>query len=400
MAKQLIVIPTFWTKADRSVNDRLVNIYDHPTPIDQEGTLARTLDSLGILEGNFKVVIIPAVTDPELENELAPRLAAITRPFSDLEILIFGRSELKKIHHRLEDSELKDVLPLLDPEGYSNIRNLGLLVAQILHFDSIFFIDDDEVVLDPEYLKKGAAAFGQQIGEEKVLGLTGYYIKNKEGEYLGSDEIPWWDKFWRKGWAMNQCLKEIGRGAGLKKTTLALGGAMVIHRELFEKVPFDPNIVRGEDVDYLINAMMYGHHFFLDSQLSVLHLPPESSDHVFGLRQDIYRFVYEQHKLDYSHSKIDLRKITPLDLMPYPGLFLKHNIVVKSFLAALMTSLRDIREDDFRAHLSNLKVALFEAPAFARHNCRKYFEFQLRWAELMQAMKEDDILRARLFRKR
>lgn len=400
MTKPLIVIPTYWTGLDGPASDRLLNIYDHPTPIDQEGTLARTLDSLRSLKGNFKIIVIGAATDSELEEQLDGRLDEIVRPFADLDLTVFSHPELKKIHQRIEDTELKDLISFLTLDGYSNIRNLGLVIAQILHSDLVVFIDDDEVVADDEYFNKAAASIGQQIEGEKVLGVTGYYTRSKEGEYLGSDEIPWWDRFWQKGWAMNQCLKEIGLGAGIKKTTLALGGAMVLHRELFEKVPFDPSIVRGEDIDYLINAMMYGHNFFLNSQLAVLHQPPEGSNHVLGLRQDIYRFVYETRKLEYSHSKIDLRKLTPDDLMPYPGLFLRHNIVWRSFLAALMTSLRDIREQDFRAHLKNIRVALFEAPAFARRHGRAYFEFQPRWAKLMRKLGEDEILRTRLFKRR
>jgi glycosyltransferase involved in cell wall biosynthesis len=400
MTRPLIVIPTYWTNPGGPAKDRLINVYDHPTPIDREGTLSRALDSLRSLKGGFRIIVIGAATDSVLEEELDQRLHKIVRPFKDLDVRVFSYPELKKIHQRIEDTEFKDLIPLLALDGYSNIRNLGLVIAQILHDELVVFIDDDEVIADDEYINKAVASIGQEIDEEKVLGITGYYTRNREGEYLGSDEIPWWDRFWRKGWAMNQCLKEIGLGAGIKKTTLALGGAMVLHRELFEKVPFDPSIVRGEDIDYLINAMMYGHNFFLNCQLAVLHLPPEGSNHVSGLRQDIYRFVYETRKLEYSHSKIDLRKLTPDDLMPYPGLFLKHNIVWRSFLAALMTSLRDIQEQDFRAHLKNIRVALFEATAFARRHYRAYFEFQPRWVRLMRYFREDEILRTRLFKRR
>lgn len=372
-------------------------MYDHPTPIDQEGTLGRTLNSLLSLKNDFKVVVIATVTDHELEEKIVSRLKKIIRPFSGLDIALFSYPGLKKIRQRFADSELNDTVSMLSLDGYSNIRNLGLLIAQLLNVELAVFIDDDEVITDPNYLSKAIESIGQEVEKEKVLGVTGYYTKNQEGDYLGSDDIPWWDIFWRKGWAMNQVLKTIGQGPRLKKTTLALGGAMIIHQELFTKVPFDPYVVRGEDIDYLINAMMFGHHFFLDNQLSVLHLPPKDLDHVLGLRQDIYRFFYEQHKLDYSHSKIDLQKITAEDLMPYPGLFLKHNINLKSFMAALMTTLRDLRQKDFGRHLKNIKIALFDSRAFARRHCRKYFDWQPRWVQLMTAIKEDEILRTRLF---
>ena len=38
--------------------------------------------------------------------------------------------------------------------GYGAIRNLGLLVADTLGFDAVVFLDDDEVVDDPDFLHR------------------------------------------------------------------------------------------------------------------------------------------------------------------------------------------------------------------------------------------------------
>lgn len=76
---------------------------------------------------------------------------------------------------------------------------------------------------------------------------------------------------------------------------------MVIHRNLFTVVPFDPNISRGEDMDFLINARMFGFPFFLDNRLSIKHLPPPKAHPIWRqLREDIYRFVYERAKIEKS----------------------------------------------------------------------------------------------------
>ena len=62
---------------------------------------------------------------------------------------------------------------------------------------------------------------------------------------------------------------------------------MILHRELFECVPFDPLVTRGEDVDYLINSRMFGFSFFLDNTLSIKHLPqPKSHPQWKRLRED------------------------------------------------------------------------------------------------------------------
>ena len=72
---------------------------------------------------------------------------------------------------------------------------------------------------------------------------------------------------------------------------------MVVHREVFTHIPFDPNITRGEDIDFLINVRMFGYKFFLDNTLSIKHLPPPKPHQVWKQqRQDIYRFVVREGK--------------------------------------------------------------------------------------------------------
>jgi len=52
--KTVMVIPSYWSR-EKSVGWKKQDaIYDHPTPIDQEGTLARTLESLKIIKNKFK----------------------------------------------------------------------------------------------------------------------------------------------------------------------------------------------------------------------------------------------------------------------------------------------------------------------------------------------------------
>ncbi len=46
---------------------------------------------------------------------------------------------------------------------------------------------------------------------------------------------------------------------------------------MFQIVPFDPHVTRGEDIDYLMNAKMFGFDFFLDNKLSIKHLPPKKN---------------------------------------------------------------------------------------------------------------------------
>lgn len=393
--KPSIVIPTYWTAEDGIPTDRLFNIYDHPTPINQSGTLARTLQSLKDLEGDFQVVIIGAVTEPELKDKLVEKIQQIIAKFPSLDIILFTYPQLKTLHERIKEIGQEDLIPALKLEGYSNIRNIGLVIAQLLGSEVTLLIDDDEVVIDKEYVKKALQFMGESRGGNIVYGKSGYYLKNEQGEYLDSDEVPWWDRFWKKGWAMNQVLKTVSEKPRLKKTSLALGGAMVLHQKMFEKVSFDPYALRGEDFDYLINAKMTGFEFFLDNELSVLHLPPPKLSHVLGLRQDIYRFTYEHEKLKYAETRdFDMFDIDDLD--PFPGRLLRSNIYFKSFMISFLTSIRDIIQRDFWLRMKNIKVALRDAKAFAKRNRHRYFGFRYRWSSFMEAIKEDEVLKEEL----
>jgi len=95
---------------------------------------------------------------------------------------------------------------------------------------------------------------------------------------------------------------------------------MAVHRDILMKVPFDPLITRGEDIDFLINLRINRITFWLDRELYIKHLPPKSSQLDWKrLREDIKRFLYERKKV-IDHGGIE--SISQEELMPYPGTFL------------------------------------------------------------------------------
>ena len=53
--KVTMVIPSYWGRKKEEGRKQSDSIYDHPTPLDEEGTLGRLLDSISLLkdaEGN------------------------------------------------------------------------------------------------------------------------------------------------------------------------------------------------------------------------------------------------------------------------------------------------------------------------------------------------------------
>ena len=65
-----VVIPTYWS---RKKDDPWIEgdaVYDHPTPLDGEDTLGRTLASMKLLDNqNFKLIIPICPTTDEIEDE-------------------------------------------------------------------------------------------------------------------------------------------------------------------------------------------------------------------------------------------------------------------------------------------------------------------------------------------
>ncbi len=386
--KTTIVIPSYWTKTTGKQSDRFYNIYDHPTPIDDEGTLGRCLESLRNVEGEFDVVLVGSATEPYLQSKVEERLAGFAKDFEDLGITIFSYTQLRSLHQRMEQLEMEDLIDQVSLDGYGNIRNLCLIVPHILGSDVIIMIDDDELIEDPSFLEKALGCLGEEVEGKPVYAKTGYYV-NEDGSYLSHVKMHWYDLFWEKRRMMNDGFKAIGVPPRCSPTSMFLGGCTVMRSEIFTKVSFDPAITRGEDIDYGINAKMNGFEVFLDNEMWVKHLPPEKPQQRLVFRADVYRFIYEHRKLEYLRSQVDLKPVRPHDLDPYPGPFVGQSVVTKAFLTAVARAFRDIFNGGFGAYLRMAKTSLVDAPAYAKEKCKEYFVFQRRWPEFMEKIGED-----------
>ncbi|MCK5760838.1 MAG: cyclic nucleotide-binding domain-containing protein, partial [Candidatus Delongbacteria bacterium] len=183
----------------------------------------------------------------------------------------------------------------------------------------------------------------------------------------------------------------IGSEPRLKKTPFAFGGAMVIHRNLMRIVPFDPEITRGEDTDYVINARMFGFNFYLDNTLAIKHLPPPKKHPVWKrFREDIYRFLYDKSKFDTQSPQTNLRMITPEEFDPYPGEFMKKDLGDKIFKTNIILALNYLADGDVEAckeTINNIYLARYEA---IPHNNTfdAYLEFQKKWRKFLEHTRE------------
>ncbi len=99
-----MVIPTYWGRASAIGWQEGDAVYDHPTPLDHEGTLLRALQSMEILaDKDFRLVILAIATAGAIEREVEAKVARIIQSVAatGIKTLLFGPSHLKHIHELL-----------------------------------------------------------------------------------------------------------------------------------------------------------------------------------------------------------------------------------------------------------------------------------------------------------
>jgi len=393
----VVIIPTFWTKpkskrARTSIPvDDIASAYDHPTPIDTDGTLSECLRSLEKVEGLGRVVIVVAATDPSIEHRAEDKVREIVADFPDIEAFVFGPAELGSLHRRLEQLEFADMIDGVTLKGYGAVRNVGLMAAAVLGYESVVFIDDDEVVTTPDFLRVGMHGLGQKFDDgTPLLAKSGFYT-DSSGRWQRSEAPHWSNMFWRQLDAFNQALSVVSNPPRIQRTNIAFGGILALHCEMFTNVSFDPWVLRGEDMDYIINARMHGADVYLDDEWRIVHEPPETVSEAIRFRQDAYRFVYEHRKIEFAKSQVDLRQVTPKSMMPYPGPFLDSSVGWRATVTALLRSISRPDKAQYRQVAMHMTR---DAGDYAREHCQHYFEFQRRWPIMMEALWDDVALKS------
>lgn len=383
----IIVIPTYWTWDSGRANGPVEIIYDHPTPVDSESTLPRLLESLTALKGpEFSVLILTAVTHPALEQAAADRVAGLITPFrAHYPVAQATEADAALIRQLLPPPVGEGQAGHVQMRGYAGVRNLQLLLPHALGAEVVVALDDDEVVA-PDYLQTALHFVGREHKGERVLGLAGFYL-DAGGDVLLPERPRTGNVFQDKSVIMNEATRTLQTAPGrLVPTPVAFGGNMVFHRDLFTRVGFDPGITRGEDIDYLINAHLAGHRFWLDKELVITHLPPEAYQSLpyTKLREDVIRFVYEREKLKQANAD-------PVQFDPYPGRFLRDDVVVQAIpaLAAEATP-------EATARYGSPETIVAQAQRHAVNSAPRYFEFAQVWPHLMDAIGRDAELCERL----
>ena len=314
----VIVIPTFVSARRRKEGGSVLTTYDHATPISH----ARRASALAgvVAEGARRRSDHRAGGERAFDRESGCRkIQGVVSRYPSLNSVVIGAPELALIQQRMEQLGLGKLQKEIGLSGYGAVRNLGLVMADVLGFDSVVFLDDDEVVDDADFLQKAMYGLGKLTKKGiPILAKTGFYF-NSEGSYLSKSQDKWYNHFWQQGKAFNKWITKAMRGPRLSRSNHVCGGCLALHKEAFRRLSFDPWIARGEDLDYMLNLRMYGSDIWFDNQWSLRHLPPETESEGTRFRQDIFRWLYEYRKMEYSRTQIDLLQVKPSSLEPLSG---------------------------------------------------------------------------------
>ncbi|RLB13996.1 MAG: hypothetical protein DRG82_14625 [Deltaproteobacteria bacterium] len=376
-----MVIPTYWKQAGASAEKV---VFDHPTPLDETGTLGRLLDSLEIFDRvQGKIVIIAVANHPAIAGEVEDKIRRIIAPYSrSFDICILGEGTLEKVRRMLSAKGVSaKALSMINLDNYAGVRNICSLAGVLTGSRYTIFIDDDEVFCDRKFLEKIDENMERPYNGDTVKALAGYYLQ-PDTYRLDERAVPSWRKpHWNNTAVMNEAFDLfIGRGERLKAVPFVFGGNMTLCVDVLKRVPFDPRITRGEDIDFLLNLRINGITFYLDRELAIKHLPPGSAQPAWiKVREDGLRFLYERKKL-LDHPQ----QLTLAELQPYPGLFLGDDLeerIIKT--CELLKEEYESRQDEEGVRNCREIIAMVKENPFAAFDTRSWLaEITAGWQEI------------------
>lgn len=378
----LIVIPTYWSATARVHEPLQHGSFDHATPIDKPlPELENCLHSLDKVRGVLRVALLLVAVD-DCESAARARVESIAATHANLNITIIGAPELARIQKTLQYSASDHLSKAISYKSYGGIRNVGLLLAALLKHDLVVFMDDDELALNENFLITAAYGLGHYTRQDLPIYIkTGYFLDRDDSPFADELRSRWYDRFWSKRAEFNQWMRKAQKGSRISRSNYVCGGCMAIHASAFARLPFDPWVGRGEDLDYLFNARLFGLDVWFDNEWYVRHLPPPNSSDAARFLGDCYRWFYEREKLRRASEHIGLHRVTPESLKPYPAPWISDELDARiartSFLRALGCS-------EHVAYLKILTRLRAQAQNFAEQNCTRYCTLQSLWAELMK----------------
>jgi glycosyltransferase involved in cell wall biosynthesis len=396
MTSLAIVFPMFWGREKNDIYHPGDHFYDHPTALDDDGTIPALFESFAVLKDrDFEIIAVAGASHPSIETDVQGAAARLLRKHAreaDVPLHLFSYSHVNRLHQFLRkrgEDRLVEAVSLL---GYSPLRNACLVAAHILGMEIAVSIDDDCVFIDPDYLSRIRRLILSDFDGRPILACCGPYRTAKDTILLDLPSQPH-TAYWNVLEAMNAAFKHyIVEAPGLQEVPFAIMGNIAVHRDFFTRCPLDPPMRRGEDMDWVMNAHILGERFVMDPGLVIKHLPPPRPHPTWRpMREDIHRFLYQRAKIDHSHDGEGIFRLERERYVPYPGAFFQDDFRERAARASLVLAtdyLAQGQPEDATESLANVlhayRLGQPEGDPF-----QDYLEFQAKWVSLMEFIGEN-----------
>ncbi|MBA3052066.1 hypothetical protein KKF70_03230 [bacterium] len=392
--KTSIVFPMFWGREKTCTHKKGDYYYDHPTAIDSEGTIPPLFESMKNLEDqDFDVVAVAGNGAEGYKEKTETALNNLMAKYKkDFKIYTVCYSQLEKLHAFFKEKGKEHLLGTLSLTGYSPLRNMCFVAANILNSDIAVSIDDDIIFTKPDYVSMIKNTIKTKFQDKEILALCGPYI-TAEDKILLPVKISAVTAFYDTIIQMNKLFQEkVIEGERLKEVHFSIMGNIAVHKDFYMKIPLDPPLQRGEDSDWVMNANIFGHSFILDNTLMVKHVPLKRPHPAWmPMREDIKRFVHIKNKIANSRDSDKTHKLEVSNYDPFPGCFFRDNLMDKMAKACLAMSQEYLiagETENAREALQNIYIAKYAAdPGYDAF--KAYVDFQAKWEEMMLVVGEN-----------
>lgn len=377
-----VIIPSYWSGNAR--DPQAPGAYDHTTDLNSSAPeLDRCLASLEKVRDLPRVIIL-LVCPLSATIEVSRRVSALIEAHPAINAVLVTNVEAARVVDAVSDLAPNGTGECVSLRGYGAIRNMGLAVAAIFGHDAVVFIDDDEVVLTPDFMDRALYALGKKTrAGQAILAKSGFFYDENGSPYADESKENRSNRWWSKRSEFNAWMRTALAGTRISRSNYVCGGLFALHVQAFSTIPFDPFITRGEDLDYLFNMRMFGWDVWFDDKWAVRHLPPRTESMASRFMQDVYRWYYERAKIRFANRQNSMAAVTPSSLMPYPGPWISSQLDERVRKTALF---RMLFTREHQRYFKIWREGKRDAERYAEENHDAYLRFQSFWPSIVNGL--------------
>ena len=212
-----VVIPTYWAGDDTQAN--APGTYDHSTSLNAANPeLDRCLTSLEQVRDIPRIILL-VVCPVSATADVSHRVHEIVNAHPTLKVTIVTNTQASRVADRVAQIAPKGSGECVSLRGYGAIRNMGLACAAVLGHDAVVFLDDDETVIDADFMKRATYALGQQTRQGLPILVKSGYFYDRDGSPLApTDKAGICHRWWTKRIEFNRWMKKALSGTRISRS--------------------------------------------------------------------------------------------------------------------------------------------------------------------------------------